>query len=445
MQLPIRRSRLLASLSSLAIVALIWGCSAFDDYLDKDPDAFLGPPPDLTPPVVTVQAPAGADSLHASPVGGRDAVVEVAASDDIELREVAILIDDRLEALLTDPPFTFTWDTTVLDEGSVHRIWARATDSSDNSAESDTVYAVVFNAGPRIRIMSPERSAFVQGDIEIEVEADDPRVPIQRVDFLIDGIPIGSDSNAPFSYTWSSQDYPPGSHFLSAMATGENGSLGISPFVSILLNNSPPRVQLEFPETGRAVAHLGTIPFSASAVDTVHGAIPDSLLWTSSIDGEIGRGGYFWKSGLTPGVHDIVVSARNAWGLESSDEIQLVVRETPTISLCWDMFYPFILTECYVCHNPGAPEIPDSEFDMSTWITMLEGGKSQRELGLRALVPCKPDSSLIWIKITDDTPLVGDPMPPPDSREPLTPEQKEMIRIWIEEGAPPDEGLEGGC
>ena len=432
-------------LVSAAALGLVLGCSAFDDYLEKDEDAFLGPPPDLTPPEVQVLAPSGTDSLHASPVGGRDAMVEVAAADDVELRDVQIRIDGQLEALLSAPPFTFRWDTTPLEEGSVHTISAMATDASENSATSDTVYAVVFNSGPKVRITSPVRGGFVGGEIEILVEPDDPRVPVVRVDFLIDGLPIGSDVSSPFAFVWDSADYPPGNHFLTAMAVGDNGSLGISPFVPILLNNSPPRVRLTFPEDGRTVARLGTVPFSASAVDTVLGVIADSLRWVSDLDGELGRGGYFWISGLSAGLHRIEVSARNAWGLVSTDEIQLLVRQESSVSLCWDMFFPFLLTECYVCHNGGAPEYSTSEFDMSSLITMLEGGKSQRELGLRALVPCKPDSSLIWIKLTDPTPPVGDPMPPPGTRDPLSPERMEKIRTWIEEGAPPDEGLEGGC
>ncbi|MCA9729399.1 MAG: hypothetical protein KC729_17055, partial [Candidatus Eisenbacteria bacterium] len=335
-------------------------------------------------------------------------------------------------------------DTTVFDEGSVHSIWALATDDSDNSAVSDTVYAVAFNSGPRIAVTTPVRGALVTGTFEIEVEPADPRAPIDRVDFLIDGLPIGSARSSPFILTWDSSETPPGNHFLSAMAVGENG-LGIAPFVSISLNNSPPRVRLAFPNDGRAVAALGTVPFSAVAVDTVHGAIGDSCVWTSDIDGEIGRGDYFRLTGLSPGTHRISVRARNAWNLSASDEVQLVVRETGTESFCFDIFYTFLLNKCYVCHNPGAPQIPESELDMSSIRTIRQGGRSLRELGLEALVPCRPESSLIWIKVTDDTPPVGNPMPPPGLGTPLTPAEIERLRIWIEEGAPPDEGLDDGC
>jgi hypothetical protein len=390
-------------------------------------------------------SPSGADSALASPVGGREFSIEIQASDDHRLSRVELHIDDRLEAELVAPPFRFEWDTTVLEEGSVHAIWAMAADASDNAAWSDTAYAVVFNSGPQVALSSPQRGAYVSGEVQIELEPLDPRAPIARVDFLIDGLPIGSSSASPFVLVWDSTLFPPGNHFLSAMAVGENGALGIAPFVPIALNNTPPRVRLTFPESGRSVAHRGTVPFSASATDTVHGAIGDSLVWMSDLDGPIGRGPYFRRSGLSVGVHRISVKAANAWGLNAGSEIQLEVKENPTYSYCFDLFYIYLLNKCYVCHNPGAPEIGESEFDMTSLATMRQGGRSLRELGIEALVPCKPESSLIWMKIVDDTPVVGNPMPPPGDAVPLLPEEIERLRIWIEEGAPSDEGADEGC
>ncbi|MEZ4653745.1 MAG: Ig-like domain-containing protein [Candidatus Eisenbacteria bacterium] len=46
---------------------------------------------------------------------------------------------------------------------------------------------------------TPVRGALVTGTFEIEVEPADPRAPIDRVDFLIDGLPIGSARSAPSS------------------------------------------------------------------------------------------------------------------------------------------------------------------------------------------------------------------------------------------------------
>ena len=445
-----RRQRMLGVIGSLLLLgSLTFGlssCEVVDEYWDKDPDLLLGPPPDLTPPEVRLIAPAGPDSANASPVGGREVAIEIQASDDHELSVVELYIDDGLELSLATPPFRFEWNTTELEEASIHAIWALATDTSDNTAWSDTLYAVVFNEGPQVVMRYPENGAFISGDVPLEVEPLDPRTPISRVDFLIDGLPIGSDSSSPFTIEWDSTVLPPGDHFLSAMAWGDNNALGIAPFVPVVLNNHPPRVRLTFPETRRTVARRGTVPFSASAIDTVHGAIGDSLVWTSDLDGPLGRGEYLRVTDLSPGVHRISVEAFNAWGLRATSEIDLIVNETPSYSYCFEIFLSFLLNKCYVCHNPGAPEIGDSEFDMTSLATIAQGGRSLRELGIEALVPCKPDSSLFYVKIVDETPVVGTPMPPPGESVPLLPEEIEKLRIWIEEGAPPDEGAtDEGC
>ena len=58
--------------------------------------------------------------------------------------------------------------------------------------------------------------------------------------------------------------------------------------------------------------------------------------------------------------------------------------------------------------------------------------------------PCRPESSLVYNKITalpPAVPWVGDYMPPPNSANfPTVPSfLAERLRIWILEGAPPDE------
>lgn len=432
-------------LIALLALALGAGCDEWDKYWEEDQQSIVGPPPDTTAPVVRILAPAGEDSAGAAPISGSSFSVELSASDDKEILEVDLYIDDELIALFAEGPYTYTWDTTPVDEGSIHSLWARAVDTSENEAFSDTVYAVVFNAGPQVTLVEPEAQSLVTGEITLRAEPVDPRVPITRVDFLVDGIPLGSSSTSPFEVDWDSAVLSPGDHFLSAMAFGENNAIGISPFIPVSINNSPPRVQATFPEDGRRVAKLGMVPFSAVAVDTVHGAIDDSLVWSSDLDGEFGRGPYLQYDELSVGVHRITVSASNAWGLTGSDEIQIVVRPEPTYSFCWDLYFPFLINTCYTCHTPNDETWPEHEFDMSSFNTTLAGGRSLRELGIKTIVPCKPDSSLLWIKVSDETPPVGDPMPPPGDLQPLTPEQLEKVRTWIEEGAPPDGGSEDGC
>jgi hypothetical protein len=75
----------------------------------------------------------------------------------------------------------------------------------------------------------------------------------------------------------------------------------------------------------------------------------------------------------------------------------------------------------------------------------MAGGKSYRELGLATVVPAKPESSLWWNKIYEESPWVGEPMPPREEYDRLEEEMLNWIRTWIHEGGAPDPGQEDEC
>lgn len=421
------------------------GCGEWDKYWkDSGPVAPPASPPDTTAPEVSVMTITGTDTLSATPVSG-EFIIEIQARDDRAIESVQLTIDGKPAVLWQATPFSYEWDTTRLEEGSVHVIWARAVDASENATTSDTVYAVVFNAGPRVVITAPAAGARVRGEITLAAESVDPRAPIARLHFLLNGMPVAILSQAPFQMTWNTAQVGPGEYFLSAMAFGENGEVGISPLVRLAINNSPPRVKITFPETGRAIASGGTALLSATAVDTLHGSIGDRLVWVSDLDGEIGHGPRLLYRGLRVGEHAISVTATNAWELAATDRVRLTVRAAPTYDFCADLYLNLLYVQCFHCHNPGSDQFWRSDFDMTTYNKMMAGGRSLRDLGIASIVPCRPESSLVYMKIYDARPRVGDPMPPPPDFSPLTPEQIQQIRIWIHEGAPIERGRENGC
>jgi hypothetical protein len=229
--------------AALTLVAFS-GCE-WDKYWKSDgPVSPLAPPPDTTAPEVSVMTITGTDRLSASPVSGESFTIQIDARDDSAIESVQLTIDGTPAAMWDDAPFAYEWDTTSLEEGSVHAIWARAVDASENATTSDTVYAVVFNAGPRVIITAPAAGARVRGEVALAVEPVDPRIPIARVHLLLNGMPVAILSHAPFQTTWNTAEVGPGEYFLSAMAFGENGEVGISPLVRLAINNSPPRVAI---------------------------------------------------------------------------------------------------------------------------------------------------------------------------------------------------------
>lgn len=125
----------------VACLFLLPGCQSDQDYpvgLDPPPTSPLS---DKKPPTVLLTQPQDGDTVS------NTIVIAAAATDNVEVYSVEFLIDDVLppNAVEYNEPYEHVWDTTWLADGSIHSIYAKATDTSDNSAFSDTIYVTVFN------------------------------------------------------------------------------------------------------------------------------------------------------------------------------------------------------------------------------------------------------------------------------------------------------------
>ena len=89
---------------------------------------------------------------------------------------------------------------------------------------------------------------------------------------------------------------------------------------------------------------------------------------------------------------------------------------------------PILSDKCFACHGMD-PKKREAKLRLDT----LEGATAKNEDGKQAIVPGKPDESLLWARIvtTDE----DDIMPPPKSHKVLKDEEKGTLRKWIEQGA----------
>src|SRR5688572_21732028 len=98
----------------------------------------------------------------------------------------------------------------------------------------------------------------------------------------------------------------------------------------------------------------------------------------------------------------------------------------PTIDFTRDV-RPILAGNCFHCHGPDEGE-RQGVLRLDLW----EGSGELR--GAEAVVVVgKPDESELVARITSDDPDVR--MPPSDSGKSLTPQQIEMLRNWVAEGA----------
>ncbi|MGH7134432.1 MAG: DUF1549 domain-containing protein, partial [Pirellulales bacterium] len=97
--------------------------------------------------------------------------------------------------------------------------------------------------------------------------------------------------------------------------------------------------------------------------------------------------------------------------------------QAPTVNYS-EQIKPILADRCYACHGPDAAQ---RKADLELHIR----DKAVRE----AIVPGKADESPLVERITTQNP--DERMPPPDSKKPpLTVEEIELVKRWINEGAP---------
>jgi len=90
------------------------------------------------------------------------------------------------------------------------------------------------------------------------------------------------------------------------------------------VTNNPPSVSITSPADGTTFDSGATIAFAGLASDTEDEDLTASLVWTSSLDGQIGTGGSF-SATLSDGTHTITASATDSGSASGSDSITITV------------------------------------------------------------------------------------------------------------------------
>lgn len=89
---------------------------------------------------------------------------------------------------------------------------------------------------PVVGISSPKADSTVSGTVSFAAQVLDG-YGVAKVEFLVDGVVVGEDVTAPYSYNWNTRAESNGPHGLRAQATDPSGNVGFAS-ISVTVDNT---------------------------------------------------------------------------------------------------------------------------------------------------------------------------------------------------------------
>jgi poly(hydroxyalkanoate) depolymerase family esterase len=194
---------------------------------------------------------------------------------------------------------------------------------------------------PTASITAPANGATVSGTVSIAASATD-NVAVDRVEFLVDGNLVASDTSSPYAYSWNTGTAANGSHALQVRAVDTAGNTTTSATITVTVSGgvtdtTPPSVSLVFPSAGATLS--GTVTLSANASDNVGvGSVSFLLDGVAIGNGSQGSPSGPWTldwntSSQADGNHALSVRATDSSGNTTTTSSITVVIEQNTDAL----------------------------------------------------------------------------------------------------------------
>ncbi len=211
-------------------------------------------------PTVAITAPTN-NSNYVAP-----ATINLAASAsdrDGTVSKIEFFRGSTKLATVTTPPYNFAWTSVA---GGAYSLTAKATDNKGAVSTSPAVNVKV-NKPPVVALSAPADNTILQTptSITITATASDGDGSISKVEFLRDGIVLGSDATSPYSFVWS--NIPTGTFVLTARATDNLGATTTSAAKTLKVNANQVPVVVLTPPAGDA-KFIDGVPVTLAATAT---------------------------------------------------------------------------------------------------------------------------------------------------------------------------------
>ena len=214
-------------------------------------------------PVANLTAPANNAAYNAP---ASISLAATAIDTDGTISKVEFYSGTTLLGSDTSEPYGFNW--TTVPAGS-YTVTAKAYDNAGGITSSGSV-AISVNAMPTVSITSPVNNTSIAppangpANVTIEADASDSDGSVNRVEFYSGATLLGTDTTAPYSYTWSG--VTSGTYSLTAKVYDNAGTIGVgvSSPVTITVNKLP---TVSMTTNASTYAAPATIVLNASAAD----------------------------------------------------------------------------------------------------------------------------------------------------------------------------------
>ena len=303
----------------------------------------------------------------------------------------------------------------TLSEG-IHELTLTATDSDDLDAAESITITIESNQAPEVTIASPSDGASYSyvDDITLSGSAtDEEDGPLTGASLVwtssLDG-ELGTGEEVLLAGDTLSE----GIHELTLTAT-DSDDLDAADSITITIeSNQAPEVTIDSPSDGASYSYVDDITLSGSATDEEDGPLTGaSLVWTSSLDGELGTGEEVLLAGdtLSEGIHELTLTATDSDDLDAADSITITIESNQAPEVTIDSptngeNYMFS-EEITILGSAEDPEEGELNGTSLVWTSSLDGALGTGEELTLAGGTLSPGNHVLTLTATDSRDLKG--------------------------------------
>jgi subtilisin family serine protease len=219
---------------------------------------------DLTPPATSITSPTNGQVVTGV------VAVQVSASDNVGVTSVELYQDGALIGTDASAPYAFNWNTDATTEGG-HTLTSKAYDAAGNAATSAPVSVTVNYdpTPPTVALTAPADGASLTGTVTVSADAADNKA-VARVEFYRGATLLGTDTAAPYSFSWNTSAEPPGAYTLTAKAFDTHNNSATSAPRNVTVRDAvAPTTQITSPANNANVTRRTTVTIAANAADNI--------------------------------------------------------------------------------------------------------------------------------------------------------------------------------